>query len=100
MRHHHGDGDGPLGVAPDGAGVPFNEYAARMLRDIDNVRELCRLLETVAGELSPAAAERLDARIASARLFMDALGVMPSMIRVATPEEVARAQRASESAAR
>lgn len=88
MRHHHGDGDGALPALE--AGVPFNDYLARMLADVDNVRGLCDVLEAHAGELPPLKGSRLDARLSAARAFMDALAVMPSMIRVASPSEVAR----------
>jgi hypothetical protein len=81
-----------------GGGVPFNEYAERMIADIENVRFLCSVLESVAGELSPTAGKNLDARLNSARAFMQALSVMPTMIRKATPEEVARAARAAQAA--
>ena len=99
MRHHHGDGDHPLPVAPDGEGVPFNVYTARMLEDIDGVRWLCDTLEHVAGELpnGDTSVRLLGSRLAAARRFMDALAIMPTMIATATPED---AQRAAQSAAR
>lgn len=91
-RHHHGDGDGAL-PSIDGPGVPFNEYARRMLADVDNVRDLCGVLEANAGELGDTTARELDRKIGAARRFMDALAIMPSMIRTATPAEVAAAGR-------
>lgn len=94
-RHHHGDGDAPEAVT-DAPAVPFNTYLQRMLRDVENVRYLCDVLERAAGELSPADARALDARLASARAFMRALAAMPSLVTLLTPEEAEAAHAAAQ----
>lgn len=94
-RHHHGDRDGAQ-AATDAPAVPFNAYLQRMLRDVENVGYLCDVLERAAGELSPADARALDARLASARAFMRSLAAMPNMVTLLSPDEAKAAQRAAQ----